>query len=78
MKGRFALMRRPQFIRAVVSSLVLSLGCLAGGCGAGSGSGAPSGEMPVAGKNLQEHMKKRAAMQKGAQGKGQRSGPTGR
>jgi hypothetical protein len=80
MKDRIALVRHGLLIRALIASLVLSLGGLAAGCGAkpGTDASSTSQEVPQPAKNLQEHMKKQAAMKKGAMGKGQRPGPAGR
>jgi hypothetical protein len=78
MKDRIALVRHGRIIRGMISSLVLILGCSAGGCGANPGSDTESSKMPVGGKNLQEHMKKQAAMKKNAMGKRQPGGPSGK
>ena len=64
--------RRSVYKRIVLPSLVIALGCLAGGCGAKPGPDAPSSEVPQAVKNMKEVIKKQVAVQKGAMGKGQR------
>jgi hypothetical protein len=78
MKDRSALRGRGLLIRVMICSLALILGCSAGGCGAKPDSDIESAKMPVGGKNLQEFMKKQAAMKKGAMGKRQPGGPSGR
>jgi hypothetical protein len=80
MKGRIALMRHSQLVRTCVFSLILGLVCLASGCGERSGSDTPSTskELPKHAQSLKEQMQKRTATQKGAQGKGLRSGRAGR
>jgi hypothetical protein len=78
MKDRIALVCHGPLIRVMISSLVLVLGCSAGGCGANPGPDTESPKMPVGAKSLQEHMKKQAAMKKGAMGQRQPGGPSGR
>jgi len=75
MKDRIARIRHDRFIRPMIDSLVLGLGCLAGGCGGTPSTDTPSTEVPAGIKNMQENMKSQAALQKAAQGKGQRPGP---
>jgi hypothetical protein len=69
MEDRRAFMRHPQVIGAAACSLVLSLACLAGGCGAGPGSETASQEKAKYAQSLKERFQKRAAIQKTAAGK---------
>jgi hypothetical protein len=75
MKDRIGFRRNLLFKRIAIPSLVLSLGCLAGGCGAKPGTNTTSSEVPEAVKNLKEVIKKQVAAHKGAMGKGQRPRP---
>jgi hypothetical protein len=75
MKDRIALIRHDPLIRVMMYSLVLGLGCSAGGCGGEPSTNTASEEVPAGVKNMKESMKNQAAMQKGAMGKQQRPGP---
>jgi hypothetical protein len=77
MKDCIAIMCHGLFKRIAIPSLVLSLGCLAGGCGAKTGTDTPSSEVPEAVKNMKDVIKKQVAAQKGAMGKGQRPRSSG-
>jgi hypothetical protein len=72
MKDRIGHKGQDLFMPSMALSLVLSLLCLASGCGAKPGADTASSEMPESAKNLRDHMKQQAAAQKGAMGKGQR------
>jgi hypothetical protein len=80
MKGFAALCLRAGSALSVAWSAVLGLGLASAGCGgtAGSGSSSTTKELPPSAKSLQEHMKERAAKQKGAMGTRPGSGPGGR
>jgi hypothetical protein len=79
MKGQVALIRHALFRRAIISSLVLGLGCAAGGCDA---TPAPQTTTPVVAppsiENMKENIKSQAAQHKGAMGKRPTGEPRGR
>jgi hypothetical protein len=65
----------------ILSSLVLCVGLISTGCGADEGAkvdSASSQPIPDAVKGMRENLKQKAAMQKGAPGKQQRSAPAGK
>jgi hypothetical protein len=78
MKDRIVLIRPHLLIQVIIGSLVLGLGCMAGGCGAKSASDAAPAKVPDSAKSLQEYMKKQTAMKKHAPGKPQPGGPSRR
>ena len=69
MEDHWAFMCHPHFIRAAVCSLVFSLVCLAGGCGAGPGSETESKQQQKYEQSLKAQMQQRAAVQKAGPGK---------
>jgi hypothetical protein len=74
MQNRVALIRNGLFTKVIFTSLVISMGSAAPGCGGDSGTAAKS-EMPAPAKNMMENMKNQAALQKAVQAKGQRPRP---
>jgi len=82
MKDRFSLTRHGLPVRVMISSLVLSLGCLAGGCGGEStptpGAVTAPTELSERQKELQANLKKQAAQKIGSKVKEQQPGPSGK
>ncbi len=75
MKDHISLIRNGRFSRAMVSCLVLGLGCLAGGCDSKPDVGATPAEEPAGIKGMKENIKSQIQLQKGAKGKRQPGGP---
>ncbi len=77
MTGRTTLQRRVFVIRVITVSLILSTGCIGGGCSGNSGTQqqvGPDGErqkapLPDGVKNMQEYMKEQMAKKRGGKAK---------
>ncbi len=78
MRDCIAPARHALFKRIAVPSLVLSLGCLIGGCGAQPAADTSSSEVPKGVENMKDVIKKQVAAQKAAMGKGQRPRSAGK
>jgi hypothetical protein len=77
MNDRIALIRQDPPTRVMIYSLVLGLGCLAGGCGGEPSADTAPSEVPAGIKGMKENLKSQIQLQKGAKGKRQPSGAPG-
>ena len=73
MKARIVLMRPCALTRMVLCSLLLLLGCVAGGCD--TKPEATTSDVPAGIQNMKENMKSQMKLQKGAKGGLQGGGP---
>jgi hypothetical protein len=73
MKARIVLMRPCALTRAVLCSLLLLLGCVAGGCDTNQETA--KSDVPVGIQNMKDNMKSQMKSQKGAKGRLPRGGP---
>jgi hypothetical protein len=70
MKDRIAIMRRRALTRVMLCSLLLWLGCVAGGCDTNRGTGTASSDVPEGVKIMKEQMKNQIKNQMKQQNRG--------